>query len=151
VRKSGDVQEWSLSSARRANAGAILGAVLVITGGVILLGSLFLPWERVDLQELFGADVPVITFRGISTGIGQVAGVLAVASAAAGALYLVMRSTRLVVALMALAGSVGMGILTLIGLFGGPAPGVLVGLGGAVMSIVGGVLATAAAARSGEP
>jgi hypothetical protein len=124
----------------------------MIAGGITLVGSLFLPWERVDLQQLFGADVPAITFRGISTWIGRVAGLLAVGSAAAGIVYLVVRpALRLVLALVGLGGAVGAGFVTLIGLFGDPGPGVMLGLGGAVLSIIGGVLAAVAAARVREP
>lgn len=145
------MQEWSLSPARRADAGATAGAILIIVGGIALIGSLFLPWERVDLQELFGADVPTLTFSGFSTGTGKIAGLLAVASAAAGVVYLALglRRRRLAVAIAGLGGGVGAGFVTLVGLFGSPAIGLVVGLLGAVLSIIGGVLAAAAATHAG--
>jgi hypothetical protein len=152
VRESRDVQEWSLSPARRADAGATAGAILMMLGGLALIGSLFLPWERVDLQQLFGADVPSLTFSGFSTGTGKVAGLLAVGSAAAGVVYLALRlrRRRLVVAIAGLGTAVGAGFVTLVGLFGSPAIGLVVGLVGAVLSIIGGVLASAAATHSEE-
>jgi hypothetical protein len=152
VRQSRDVQQWSLSPARRANAGATVGAILMIVGAIALIGSLFLPWERVDLQQLFGVDVPSLTFNGFSTGIGKVAGLLSVGSATAGVIYLALgvRRRRLVVAIVGLGSSVGAGFVTLVGLSGSPAIGLVVGLVGAVLSIIGGVLTAAAATDTGR-
>lgn len=123
----------------------------MMAGGIAVLGSLLLPWKRVDLEELFGADIPSLTFLGLSTGIGKVAGLLALGSVAAGVVYLIVApGRRLLLGLMGLGGAVGAGFVTLIGLFGSPGPGLLLGMGGAVLSIAGGVLATAAAARIRE-
>lgn len=150
MRQSLDVQEWSLSSGGRSNARILVGAILMIAGGLVLLGSLFLPWEWVDLQELFGGDVPSIAVTGFDTGIGKLAGVLALLAVAAGVIVLVLSPgrRRLTIALAGLGSGIGAGVLSAFELFADVASGTIVGLSGAVLVVTGGIVATAAAESS---
>jgi hypothetical protein len=129
----------------------LVGAILMICGGLALLGSLFLPWEQVDLQELFGADLPSISRNGLDTGIGKIAGVLAAAAVVTGVSVLALGTgrRRLPVALAGLGIGIGAAFVATIALLSDATSGTIVGLGGSALTLVGGILAGAPAQRGG--
>ncbi|MDQ4096436.1 MAG: hypothetical protein M3144_01005 [Actinomycetota bacterium] len=123
----------------------------MIAGTLVVAGSLFLPWKRVDFQELFGVDIPAITETGFGSGLGRWAAILALATAVGAVLVLALGPgrRRQPIVLAGLGCAVGVGLMSVIALFADAAPGPVVGLGGAVLSIIGGGVA-ASASRPGR-